>query len=130
MGDWKRSEQDAKPSRTRTETLSGMDVEKVKRMSRKQGIFDDGVMVEETKPLSWLEKKHLQALKVLRRRANTEKKDKQREHVEKHGVDDATIERAEEVQVRRAPSLPRWSCPLPCYRRAAPTALTLWLCSV
>lgn len=105
MGRGKQSEEDSRPPQSMMEKLASMDTEQMKGLARKQGVFDDGV-VEETKEMSWLDKKHQQALQVLRRRANTDKKEKQREHMEKHGADDATIARAEEVQVTWRALLP------------------------
>ena len=48
---------------------------------------------------SWLDRQRDVALKVLRRRANADRKEKQRRHVSGHGVDAGAIERAEEMQV-------------------------------
>jgi hypothetical protein len=64
---------------------------------RKVGIFDADA-VQDPKNMSWLDRQHQTALKVLRRRANADKKDRQRRHVQTHGIDDASIARAEQVQ--------------------------------
>jgi len=49
---------------------------------------------------SWLDRQREVALRVLRRRANAERKEKRRQHVSSHGVDADAIARAEELQVR------------------------------
>ena len=78
------------------EKLETMDKESIKHLARKAGLFHDGV--QGSKNTSWLDRQYEVALRVLRRRANEAKKQKQREHIEKHGADAATIARAEQVQ--------------------------------
>ncbi len=48
---------------------------------------------------SWLDRQREVALRVLRRRANAERKEKRRQHVSSHGIDADAIARAEELQV-------------------------------
>ena len=84
--------------------LATMDKEGFKHLARKAGVLDDGV--RGATDTSWLDRQYEVALKVLRRRANEAKKQKQREHLEKHGADDASIARAEQVQVRTAQPAP------------------------
>jgi len=84
--------------------LATMDTEGLKHLARKAGVLDNSV--QGTKNTTWLDRQYEVALKVLRRRANEAKKQKQREHLEKHGADDASIARAEQLQVGTAQPAP------------------------
>ena len=86
------------PIGSMAERLAAMDETQMKALARKFGVLEDGTH-EKPGETSWLERQNQIALKVLRRRANEDKKERQRRHQEKHGLDAATVARAEEVQV-------------------------------
>ena len=74
-----------------------MDTQQMKSLAQKAGVLEDDA--EEDTTTSWIDKQYQIARKVLQRRANADKKAKQRVHMDKHGVDAGTIARAEELQV-------------------------------
>ena len=72
-----------------------------KALGSRLGVLDDAAQQQQRQdaaPTTWFDRQHQMALRVLRRRANEDKREKQRRHFEKHGADAASIVRAEEVQ--------------------------------
>ena len=81
--------------------MASMGDREAKALGSRLGVLDDAAQQQQRQdaaPTTWFDRQHQMALRVLRRRANEDKREKQRRHFEKHGADAASIVRAEEVQ--------------------------------
>ena len=96
LGPMKQREFEEKSPRSKLEQLATMGTAEVRKLAQRAGYLDGD---DEGAKESWLDRQRDVALKVLRRRANADRKEKQRRHVSGHGVDAGAIERAEEMQV-------------------------------
>lgn len=97
MGRIKRREVVDKPLKSELEQLANSGTEEVRLLAQRAGYLED--KANEGEKESWLDRQRQVALRVLRRRANADRRERQRQHVSGHGVDAGAIERAEELQV-------------------------------